>query len=414
MDLLNVLAVVRVFVRIALRNLMRQRRRALVAVMSVASGIAALVVATGFVEWMFVDFREAIIESQYAHIQITRPGYHENGRADPFRYLLPEDAGAAPLEKVAHVRSWGPRLGFTGLISRGDSTVSFVGEGYSPASDLTGDRSLRIVAGKKLEPADQNRIMLGKGLATQLGAEPGDPVVVLVENPNSGLNAIDATVAGVFESVSKAYDDSALLLPIAAARNLLKVTGAHGWFVYLDRTENTTVVAGELRSRFDAAQFEVRPWNELAEFYRRAVDLFRQQLDVVRFIVIAIILLGIGNTMMMSVMERTGEIGTVMALGIKRRVLLAQFLVEGGLIGLLGGLGGLLLALLIGVGIDGLHIEMPPPPGLTRGYVAHVLVTPDIVIEAILIAVITTTLASLYPAWKASRMVIVDAIRQNK
>lgn len=400
--------------RIIFRNLLRHRRRSVIAILSVGFGIAALVVASGFIEWMFVDFREATIESQYAHIQVTRPNYHENGRADPFRYLLPEDTAAAALGKIMHARSWGPRLGFTGLVSRGDSTVSFVGEGYNPATDLTGDRSLRIVEGKKLSAVDQNKIMLGKGLATQLGAKAGDPVVVLVDNPSSGLNAIDATVAGIFESVSRAYDDSAVLVHIAAARGLLKVPGAHSWLVYLDETKNSTQAADELRSRFDVKQYEVRTWDQLAEFYARAVDLFRQQLDVVRFIVIAIILLGISNTMMMSVMERTGEIGTSMALGIKRRALLGQFVFEGGLIGLIGGLGGLALAFLIGLGIDIMHIEMPPPPGLTRGYIAHVLLTPGIVIEAMLIAVLTTTLASFYPAWKASRMVIVDAIRQNK
>ena len=403
-----------ILVNLILRTLLRHRRRSAVAILSVGFGIAALVVASGFIEWMFVDFREATIESQYAHIQVTRPDYHENGRADPMRYLLPEDSFAGLLGKVAHGRSWGPRLGFTGLVSRGDSTVSFVGEGFNPASDLTGDRSLRMVAGKKLMPADLNKVMLGKGLATQLGAKPGDPVILLVDNPGSGLNAADAIVAGVFESVTKAYDDSAILVHITAARSLLKVSGAHSWLVYLDDTDNTAAVAGALRAGFDAKQFEVRTWDQLAEFYTRAVDLFRQQLGVVRFIVIAIILLGISNTMMMSVMERTGEIGTSMALGIKRRSLLAQFVLEGGLIGLIGGLGGLALALLIGVTIDIMHIEMPPPPGLTRGYIAHVLLTPRIVFESMLIAIATTTLASLYPAWKASRMVIVDAIRQNK
>ena len=403
-----------ILVNLILRNLLRHRRRSAVAILSVGFGIAALVVASGFIEWMFVDFREATIESQFAHIQVTRPDYHENGRADPFRYLLPEDSAAAPLGKVAHGRSWGPRLGFTGLVSRGDSTVSFVGEGYNPASDLTGDRSLRIVAGRKLLPADLNKVMLGKGLATQLGAKPGDPVILLVDNPGSGLNAADATVAGVFESVSKAYDDSAILVHIAAARSLLKVSGAHGWLVYLDDTDNTAAAARDLRAGLDAKQFEVRTWDQLAEFYARAVDLFRQQLGVVRFIVIAIILLGISNTMMMSVMERTGEIGTSMALGIKRRSLLAQFVLEGGLIGVIGGLGGLVLAFAIGLAIDIMHIEMPPPPGLTRGYIAHVLMTPGIVLESMLVAIATTTLASLYPAWKASRMVIVDAIRQNK
>lgn len=403
-----------ILVRIILRNLLRHRRRSSIAIISVGFGIASLVVASGFIEWMFVDFREATIESQYAHIQVTRPNYHENGRADPFRYLLPEDSAAAPLGKAAHARSWGPRLGFTGLISRGDSTVSFVGEGYNPATDLTGDRSLRMVGGKKLTAGDQNKVMLGKGLATQLGAKAGDPVVVLVDNPNTGLNAIDATVTGIFESVSKAYDDSAVLVHIASARSLLKVPGAHSWLVYLDQTENTAAVARELRSNFDVQKFEVRTWDQLAEFYARAVDLFRQQLDVVRFIVIAIILLGISNTMMMSVMERTGEIGTSMALGIRRSAVLGQFVLEGGLIGLIGGLGGLALAFLIGLGIDIMHIEMPPPPGLTRGYIAHVEFTSGIVVEALLVAMLTTTLASFYPAWKASRMVIVEAIRQNK
>jgi len=401
-------------ISIILRNLLRQRRRTLIAIFSIGFGTAALMVASGFIEWMFVDFREAMIESQYAHIQVTRPKYHDDGRADPFRFLLPQDAEAAPLSQVAHARAWGPRLGFTGLLSRGDATVSFVGEGFNPATDLTDDRSLRIVAGRKLGATDQSQVMLGKGLATQLGAKAGDAVVVLVDNPSSGLNAIDATVAGVFESVSKAYDDSAVLVHIEAARKLLKVPGAHSWLVYLDDTEHTAEVAAVLRGRLDARQYEVRTWDQLAEFYARAVDLFRQQLDVVRFIVIAIILLGIGNTMMMSVMERTGEIGTMMALGIKRRSVLGQFLTEGALIGLLGGLGGLALALLIGVGIDALHIEMPPPPSLTRGYLAKVLLTPAIIAEAMVIAVATTMLASLYPAWKASRMEIVDAIRQNK
>jgi putative ABC transport system permease protein len=89
-------------------------------------------------------------------------------------------------------------------------------------------------------------------------------------------------------------------------------------------------------------------------------------------------------------------------------------LLEGGLIGLIGSLTGFALAIVIGWGVDVLHIDMPPPPGLTRGYLAHLLFTPATLLEALLVGVGTTTLASLYPAWRASRMVIVDAIRHNK
>lgn len=400
--------------KLALRNLLRHRRRALIAIFSVALGTAALAVASGFIAGMFADFREATIESQYAHLQITRPRYHENGLADPDRYLLPDDAAAQTLRMVPHVRAWGPRLGLTGLVSHGESTLSFVGEGFDPAHDLTGDRSLTIVQGHRLGVADQNQVLLGKGLATLMGVQAGDAVVVLVDTPASGLSAIDAKVAGVFESVSKAYDDSALLLHIDAARKLLKVSGAHSWRVYVDETVHTPEVAAALRTRFDAARFEVRTWDQLAEFYTRAVDLFQQQLDVVRFIVVAIILLGISNTMMMSVMERTGEIGTSMALGVRPRILLGQFLLEGALIGLLGSLAGLALAFMTGWGVDALRIDMPPPPGLARGYLAHLSFTSATVLEALLVGIGTTTLASLYPAWRASRLVIVDAIRHNK
>jgi putative ABC transport system permease protein len=400
--------------RLATRNLLRHRRRTLIAVSSVAFGIAALVVARGFTEWMFFDFREATIESQYAHVQVTRPGFHEDGASDPFRYLLPPAAGATAAEGVPHLRSLAPRLALTGLISRGEATVSFTGEGIDPAKDLTDDRSLRILQGSKLQSTDSSEVLLGRGLGVLLGANVGDNVVLLVNTPRGGINAVDARVAGIFSSVSKAYDDSALLVSIGTARRLLKVQGAHTLLMYLDDTRHTDAVAAGLRARLDPKAFEVRTWDQLADFYTRAVALLREQLGVVRLIVVAIILLGIGNTMMMSVVERTGEIGTTMALGVRRRAVLGQFLAEGALIGAVGGVAGLALALLVGGGIGALGIEMPPPPGLTRGYIARVLFTTPIILEAPILAIATTMLASLYPAWKASRMVIVDAIRYNR
>ncbi len=400
--------------KIAVRNLLRHRRRSTIAITSVGFGITALVVASGMSEWMFFDFREATIESQYAHIQVARPGFQEDGRSDPFRYLLPHDVAAMGAESIPHLRNIAPRLMLTGLVSRGDATVSFIGEGIDPANDLKGDRALRMLQGEKLAPSDKNEILLGQGLATLLGAGVGDKVVLLVSTPRGGLNAVEGKVQGIFASVSKAYDDSALIVPIHVARSLLKVEGAHTWRLYLDNTRYTDAVAARLRGQLDPKAFEVRTWEQLADFYTRAVALLREQLGVLRGIVVAIILLGIGNTMMMSVMERTGEIGTSMALGVRRRALLAQFLTEGALIGLFGALAGLVLALLISAAIGALQIEMPPPPGLTRGYIASVLITMPIVADALLVAITTTTLASLYPAWRASRMVIVDAIRHNR
>ena len=118
--------------------------------------------------------------------------------------------------------------------------------------------------------------------------------------------------------------------------------------------------------------------------------------------------------MTMNVMERIGEIGTSMALGVKRMGVMRLFLAEGILIGSAGGLFGLVLGLLLSGVISSIGIPMPPPPGMARGYTGEVLFTPDIALQSLALAIYTTLAASIYPAWRASRMNIVDALRHNR
>jgi putative ABC transport system permease protein len=113
-------------------------------------------------------------------------------------------------------------------------------------------------------------------------------------------------------------------------------------------------------------------------------------------------------------MERTGEIGTAMALGFKRRTILRVFVAEAAVLGLIGGVSGLLLGLLLAKGISTIGIPMPPPPGMARGFTGEILVTSQLAADALALAFATTLLASLYPAWKASRMEIVNALRHNR
>jgi putative ABC transport system permease protein len=113
-------------------------------------------------------------------------------------------------------------------------------------------------------------------------------------------------------------------------------------------------------------------------------------------------------------MERTGEIGTVMALGVTRAQVLRRFLAEGVVFGLLGGILGSLLGLGLAVAISAQGIPMPPPPGMSEGYLGRILVTWELLLSAVTLAVLTTLAASIYPAWKASRLMIVDALRHNR
>lgn len=392
------------------RNLRRQLRRSLTSLLSIGFGVAALLAATGFNEAMFHEFREATILSQFGHVQITRPGFHDKGRSDPWQYLLPPELGIERSQLPTGTEV-SPRLLVNGLISYGEATLPFMSEAIDPGIDMVDDRSLRMVKGRRLQPGDSGKVILGLGLATRLKVPVAANVVMLANTAEDQLSAVEAEVVGIFSSFSKEFDDAALFLPIELGRKLVQVDGAHAWLVFLQHTEHTDQALSSLRGGLSAQEFEVKPWYDLAEFYTRAVQLFSQQLQLVKGIVLAIILLGIGNTMMMSVMERTGEIGTVMALGAKRSDVLRDFLLEGALLGVLGALLGVVVVIALGQLLSLLQLEMPPPPSFSRGYMAGLRLSPAMVGEVVLIAIATTTLASLYPALRASRMVIVDAIR---
>lgn len=378
-------------------------------------GVVAFVLAGGFIEWVYWAMREGTIKANIGHIQVAQPGYFKSGMADPFRFLLPEDAAElAPLEKLPNVALISPRLSFSGLISIREATASYIADGVDPIKEKQLSSDLIISAGQGLDPADPNGAILGAGLATAIGAKVGEKVVLMSNTRSGGVNAIEVTVRGTFISATKAYDDTALRIHISQAQKLLKAKGAHRWVFLLDDTRNTDRVVERVRSQLPEKRFEVVPWIDLADFYVKTVALFSKQVTLMQAIIAAIIVLSITNTMMMNVMERTGEIGTAMALGLPRRGILMGFVVEGVLLGAIGAVVGLLLGLALAALISKIGIPMPPPPGLSRSFIGEIRVTPALARDAVVLAFSTTLLASFYPAWKASRLIIVDALRKNR
>lgn len=401
--------------RLALRNLARNRNRTLVAMLTVAGGVIAFLLAGGFINWMFDDMREATIRSQLGHIQIVRPGYFEKGIADPYAFLLPGKSTAEEtIRGTPGVSTLTPRLAFSGLVSFGETTIGFAGEGIDPVRERPISSRITIKDGRDLENIDESAAILGEGLARTLGVKPGDSIVLLGTAANGSPNAIEVTVAGTFFTIYKEYDDTALRLPIPLARKLMRVDGATSWVALLEKTETTTATIETIRPNLPANEFQIVPWSELADFYNKVVVLFSKQVDVVKIIIGLIIILTISNTQTMSVLERTTEIGTSLAIGLRGSDVLRLFLLEGALIGIVGGLIGIALGYLLGALISAIGIPMPPPPGMARGYTGQILISLPLALDALILALVTTLAASIMPAWKASRMNIVDALRCNQ
>ncbi len=401
---------------IAARNLTRNRRRALMALLTVGMAVIALVLADGFAQWIFWAMREGTIQSQLGHIQVVRSGYARAGAADPFAYIIPQQGvERQAIEQIPGVKLAAPRLSVAGLISHGETTVSFIADGIDPVKESELSKAFRIVKGRGLSDAQGQEVVLGRGLARNLGVEPGDTVALLSNTANGGINAVEAKVAGIFISANQTYDDSALRLPLGLAQSLLRVDGTHMWLVLLEKTERTDDYLGQFRKRFPekSHHLEFVPWYERADFYNKTVALFSQQMNVLRAIIAVIIVLSISNMLVMNVLERTGEIGTLLAVGFRRGKILRLFALEGLLLGLIGGAGGVLIGYGLAELISAIGIPMPPPPGMEEGYTGEIRATWPVLANAFAIAFVTTTLAGLYPAWKSSRLNIINALRHN-
>jgi len=403
-----------VYFRICLRNVLRQRRRTAIALSAIGFGVVALLIAGGFIGWILDEMRELSIRTYYGHVQVARTGYWDDAASDPYAFLVRGTPPAiARLAKDPRVATVAPRLSFAGLVSHGDNTLSFLGEAVDPAHEAAFGRSLIFMPGRgaNLAPGDAKGIVVGQGLAANLGVKTGDTVVLLVNTPKGGVNAVELTIRGVFLTVNKAFDDATLRLPLAAAQALLRTDGVQSWTVLLHRSGDLEDVQDSFRADASKDKLELRPWTALADTYLRTEALFGRQLGAMALVLALLIVLGISNTMTMSVLERTSEIGTAMALGATRRDVLAQFVIEGVVLGLLGAAAGTIVGVALAALLSWIGIPLPPPPGLDTRIIAEIRVGPGLAASAFLTAAASTVVASLYPAFRASRLVIVDALR---
>ena len=402
-------------IRLAIRNLLRNKNRSAVAVLTVAGGVVAFLLAGGFITWLLQDGREATIHSQLGHAQIVRPGYFERGIAEPYAFLLPAAAEELDaLKRSPGVVSVTPRLSFSGLVSHGDTTLAFSGEGIEPVGEKPISKRISLIAGRELDTDDELEVLLGEGLAASLGVKPGEMVVLLATAASGSVTALEVTVAGTFATITKEYDDYAIRLPIRQARKLMRVDGATSWVVLLDKTEQTSAFVAMASASLGANGFQIVTWRELADFFNKTEALFSKQVRVMQIIIGLIIVLTITNTLTMNLLERTTEIGTSLAIGVRTGTVMRQFVIEGILVGLVGGGLGVLFGFLAATAISSVGIPMPAAPGMAHGYVARIAFNPSLAGNGLALAMLTTLLASVLPAWKAGRMNIVDALRHQR
>ena len=404
------------YLKLAIRNVFRNRRRTIITLAAMAFGAAAIIVFGGFVHAIYFGVRESTIRSQIGHIQLYRRGYSEKGNRAPYDYLIRDYAALrTELARIEHVKTVTARLGFSGLVSTGDTTTSFVGAGVDPDGETELSSLAVIVDGKDLMKRDPRGITLGVGLARAFGVKPGDDLTLLTTTKGGGINALAVKVRGVWESGEKAYDDRFLRVGLAEVQRLLDIEhdDVQSIVLLLDKTEHTPAVRARIEQLIHerGLDLEMKMWDDLALRYHQVRELFGRIFAVLTLIVSIMVVFGITNTMTMAIFERTREIGTIRALGTRRRGVIAMFVLEGVSLGMLGGLAGVVLGIVLARAISAAGIQLPPPPGSTRGFLVQIFVVPDVLVQAFRLSLVTAALASIYPAWRAARVDVVEALR---
>jgi putative ABC transport system permease protein len=393
--------------RLALRNLSRNRRRSAITMAVIVFGAVGLILFGGYKAVTFQGLRESTIRGRLGHLQIFGAGHDARSLRPLERALDDVTTLRRTVERDRRVQMTAAQITLMGLVSNGEKSETFVATAVEPAKDRL-MRGQRIIAGTLL-PDDPDAIILGKGLAEAMSASPGDYLTLMSPTVTGSLNAVDVRVAGIFQSGVKELDDRAVKMPIATAQQLLQTTKVEKLLVFLHDTETTTAVRTDLESTL-GSRVEMRSWSELAPFYHQVVRLYNGIFSFLGLIVFGIVVFSVANTIIMSIFERTREIGTLMAIGTTRNRIWRMFFLEGMVTGVVGGILGVAAGAVIAVLINNGNIMLPPPPGYTVGFKLSILLEQQVLITAFLISVVTATLSSIIPAFRASRLKIVDAL----
>lgn len=397
----------------ALKNIGRNKRRSATILAMIALGSTALLLAGGYAAATFRTLRESTIANGLGHLQIGGQGFREDEERPLASGLTDVDAVRGLVRQNSHVRAAAARIEFNGLVSNGDKSVVFLGRGVEPAEEYgRAGFSLAMASGRPLAASGAPEVVVGIGLARALKVTVGDRLTILSQTVDGALNGADVAVVGTYTTGIREMDDRALIVRLATAQAILDTTRVSKLVVVLDETDRTLEVQASLAGVLaqGTERVEIATWADLATFYHQVRGLYSGIFMFLGIIIVGLVVLSSANAMTMAVMERVKEIGTLMAMGTGRGLVMVMFVAEGLGLGVLGGMAGAVLAYTLARVLTTAHIVLPPPPTFSNRIPLIIDVVPALWAVVPLLMIGTMLLAALLPAARAARLRITDAL----
>lgn len=399
------------YFKMAYRNLGRHRRRSALSGLALAMGTSLLMFIAAFFEGEVRSSMETTLRLNSGHIQVRDADYDPDKLSVAWEYLIENpDQISAQIEALDQVKTATPRLMASGIVSVRDESAGVQIMGIVPESEANDPYREGLLTGEFLSADDREGVLIGYPLAQSLDLKVGDPFTLLVNTSDGEVDEQQFTVRGVFTTGTTAYDEGIVLLPLAKAQSFAGAEN-HASFIFIllkDRDQ-----AGAVAQSIQGGGYQVKTWRDLNELLVLVNDFSNAYLVIINLVVLGVTATVIVNTLLMSVFERTREIGILTAIGMKGRQIIALFLAEASILAL----GGISIGALFGwalsayLGRVGIYFG---DLGITGGMMLADRIYPYLTLEAavnlIVTAFVITVLASIYPARLASRMEPVEAL----
>jgi len=411
------------------RNLMRNKRRTFFTILAIAVGVMSLVFARSYIKGIINTANDAMIKTEIGHVKIAHKEYLRLDRIMPKEYLVRDLSSLRTrLEAIPGLVSMNERIKFHVLLSHGNINEPAVAIGFDPIrEDRNMELSKTIVEGNYFENSHWGlELVIGKKLAEKMKVTVNDELLLVTTDVNYSTYALPFKVIGIFETGFASMDKHLLYIPLPKAQEMLDCgDAAHEVLVFIEDPakswETCEKIENILSQKDPDHSIQVMPWqkNDLIELLPTVSGIYDIVIGIIMFIVALVIL----NTMLMAVMERYHEIGVIKALGFKNREVFGMILVEAFYLGIIGSIiggisGGTLSALVEKTGIDfnqmtGGMMEKIDIPVPFFGNIIYPDFTFAILIGSILFGIVVAMIAVLYPAFKSSKMLPVEAFRSE-
>jgi ABC-type lipoprotein release transport system permease subunit len=408
--------------RMAWRNVWRNWRRTMIAVIAIILGLTLMLLMDGIIVGSISASFGNFIKLQGGNVQAHAPGYRERAKRLPLYPLADANAVVQAAKAQPQVIAASRRINTGGMVSSPEGTYPVVISGIEPEEEApVGLVTEKIAQGRYLTSTDADILLIGQALAESLDVTVGDRVTLVGRATHEQMRRRTMTVIGIYSLGLEAIEKRMVYVSLAEAQSLFDLRDqATEVVISLQHVGQEPQVVAALQATLSAPpaggpSYEVDSWETLNPEMRQTEERHKQTLGMIGLVVLLVAGVGILNLMLMAVFERTREIGLLAAMGLKRWEIMLLFLLEGVLIGLVGALagctiGGLIVAYLGQVGFEwNISSEATEIVALLGGRV-YPRVGIDVILQRGLTVAIIAALASLYPAWQASKREPAEAL----